>query len=264
MAGRFYPSNPEQLALALDSYLDRAADANPEPNVKACIAPHAGYVYSGPVAGAVYRRLPQAARVVILGPNHFGVGQPLAVVGHGSWRTPLGETQIDETIAGDLLQNCPGLVEDPSAHAGEHSIEVQIPFLQRWMGDFQFVPIVIGDVEFQDLLNLGRGLASALSRVQAAPLIVASTDMNHYESDEVTRAKDQEAIMQILAMDPAGLYDVLRAKHITMCGYGPVISMLVAVSSMKASEAILVSYATSADAGATRRSVVGYAGIIIK
>ncbi|MGH9469157.1 MAG: AmmeMemoRadiSam system protein B [Terriglobia bacterium] len=264
VAGRFYPSHPQQLARAVDEYLETSTPPGDVAGAKACIAPHAGYIYSGSVAGVVYRRLPQRAAFLLLGPNHFGAGSPLAITSRGSWRTPLGPAPIDEALARLLQQNCPGLAEDHLAHAGEHSLEVHLPFLQRRMKTFSFVPILIGDVAFPDLETLGRGLARALSGLAEPPLIIASTDMNHYEPDAVTRAKDQAAVAAILTLDPAGLYEVLRERHITMCGYGAVIAMLTAVKAMGAREAVLENYKTSGDAGGDRRSVVGYAGVIIR
>lgn len=264
VAGRFYPAEPEMLKRALDRYLRSAAPTAEVTDVKACVVPHAGYIYSGHVAGVVYSKLPARSTFVILGPNHFGLGAPLAIMSRGYWQTPLGLAPLDEALARAIQQNCDGLVENAEAHAEEHSLEVQIPFLQRRMKSFTFVPIAIGSVEYERFEALGKAVGRTLLERQQSALIVASSDMNHYEPDAVTRVKDHKAIERILAMDPAGLYDVLRREKITMCGYGPVIAMLAAVKETGAREARLQKYATSADAGGNRQAVVGYAGITIQ
>lgn len=264
VAGRFYPAEPEMLKRALDRYLSSAAPTAEVTDVKACVVPHAGYIYSGHVAGVVYSKLPARSTFVILGPNHFGLGAPLAIMSRGYWQTPLGLAPLDEALAQAIQQNCGGLVENAEAHAEEHSLEVQIPFLQRRMKSFTFVPIAIGSVEYEGFEALGKAVGRTLLERQQSALIIASSDMNHYEPDVVTRVKDHKAIERILAMDPAGLYDVLRREKITMCGYGPVIAMLAAVKETGAREARLQKYATSADAGGNRQAVVGYAGITIQ
>ncbi|MGH9327896.1 MAG: AmmeMemoRadiSam system protein B [Terriglobia bacterium] len=264
VAGKFYPADPNELRSILDHYLGAEDPATIIPDAKACVVPHAGYIYSGAVAGAVYRKIPAHATFVILGPNHFGYGKPLAITPHGYWQTPLGLAAVDEPLARAIQQNCAGLVEDAEAHAAEHSLEVQIPFLQRRMKSFTFVPIAIGGIGYERLEALGIAIGRALAAWSQSVAIIASSDMNHYEPDRITRVKDHKAIEKMLAMDPAGLYDVLCRERITMCGYGPVIAILMAAKEMGAREAKLEKYATSADAGADRHSVVGYAGMIIQ
>lgn len=263
-AGRFYPSDPAALAEALDACLARQPLEEAGPAV-ACLVPHAGYMFSGGVAGATYRKIAVQHRVVILGPNHFGRGTaPLAIVARGSWRTPLGDAAIDDELAGILRNHCPALADDSAAHEREHSIEAQIPFLQRSAQDFRFVPVAIGAAEYEALAALGRAMARAIEELPQPPLMIASSDMNHYESDAVTRIKDGKAIERIVALDPAGLYDVIRRDKITMCGYGPAIAVLSALKELGAVSADLVEYATSADAGGDPGAVVGYAGIIFR
>ncbi len=266
VAGRFYPSHPEELAQAVDLYLG-AEPAEPEEVLgaaKACVAPHAGYMYSGRVAGAVYRHLPPCDSFVILGPNHFGRGEPLAIMARGAWRTPLGDVPIDSDLADVILHHCEFLVEDETAHAQEHSLEVQLPFLQRRMKSFSFVPIALGGVGYEMLATFGQQLAQAIREYAKPVFVIASSDMNHYEPDGITRAKDQKAIDRILALDPKGLSDVIFRERITMCGSGPAVATLATMKALGASQASLVKYATSADAGGDRRSVVGYAGIVIQ
>ena len=264
VAGRFYPAKPEALTRELDQYL--AADASRPEKMQAalgCIVPHAGYMYSGHVAGAVFERLPARATYIVLCPNHTGRGAPLAMMSKGEWLTPLGAVSIDSDLAASLQHSCHLLMEDAKAHQDEHAIEVELPFLQRHVGAFTFVPIAIGVSRFAALEALGHGIAQALRSSVASALIVASSDMNHYEPDDITRVKDRKAIDQILALDAAGLYEVIRKEEITMCGYGPAVAMLTAAKDLGASRAELIRYATSADTSGDRSAVVGYAGMVI-
>jgi MEMO1 family protein len=262
VAGRFYPAKPEVLAQELDQYLTADAPGKIE-TALGCIVPHAGYIYSGQVAGAVFQRLPERATYLILCPNHTGRGAPLAIMSKGEWLTPLGAAPIDASLAQSLHQACHLLMEDAKAHEDEHAIEVELPFLQRQVGNFSFVPIAIGVSRYAALEALGHGIAQALKNSANSVLIVASSDMNHYEPDDVTRIKDHKAIDQILALEPAGLYDVIRKEDISMCGYGPAVAMLTAAKDLGATRAELVRYATSADTSGDRSAVVGYAGIVI-
>jgi AmmeMemoRadiSam system protein B len=220
-------------------------------------------MYSGHVAGAVFQRLPARPRYIILCPNHTGRGAPLAIVSKGEWLTPLGAAPIDVELAASLQHSCHLLMEDAKAHESEHAIEVELPFLQRSVGAFTFVPIAIGVSRYAALEALGHGMAQAVKSSADPVMIVASSDMNHYEPDEVTRVKDRKAIDQILLLDPAGLYDIVRKEDISMCGYGPAVAMLTAVKDLGATQAELVCYATSADTSGDRGSVVGYAGMVI-
>jgi len=265
VAGRFYSARAETLSRDLDEYLALGPES---PTQEAgqplgCVVPHAGYMYSGHVAGAVYGRLPRLRSYIILGPNHFGRGAPLAMMSSGTWWTPLGEVPLDTALGEAVRQGCHLLVEDADAHQTEHSLEVQVPFLQRRVGQFDMLPIAIGSVGYAALESLGRGVAHAVNQAGKPVLIVASSDMNHYEPDAITREKDHKAIDRILALDPEGLYDVLRREDISMCGYGPAIAMLTAATELGANRGTLVKYATSADASGDRSAVVGYAGIIV-
>lgn len=264
VAGRFYPQQREALLHDLDEYLrPESGDEARFDSAVGCVVPHAGYMYSGHVAGAVYRLLPARSRYVILGPNHWARGASLAIVSQGSWLTPLGRAEVDTDLAGQICGRCPLLAEDSVAHEGEHSIEVQLPFLQRLSAALRFVPIAIAMANYDFLEQLGRAVADAI-RVSMEPvLIVASSDLNHYEPDIITREKDDRAIAKILQLDPAGLLDVIRDEDISMCGYAPTIAMLTAAKALGAREARLVRHATSADTGGDIRSVVGYAGIIV-
>ena len=261
VAGRFYPAEREKLVEAIRGYVGPVKDPTP---VTGVIVPHAGYMYSGHVAGAVYSRIQVPSRNVILCPNHTGLGPPLSIMKTGEWQTPLGRMQIDEELCDALMAADPHLEDDTEAHRFEHALEVQLPFIQQIAGSTtKFVPITIGAGKWQWLEELGCAIGIVLKRVDRSTLIVASSDMNHYESDAITRVKDRKAIDQILAMDPRGLFDVVKRENISMCGYGPAVAMLTAAKMLGASKAELVKYATSADVSGDFDRVVGYAGMMI-
>jgi len=260
VAGRFYPSNPNTLLADVQSYLSPS-----EGTIAAlgCVAPHAGYIYSGPVAGAVYARLDVPGRCIVLCPNHTGVGRPLSIMSGGAWETPLGAVSIDSGLAETLREQFPPLSEDSAAHRAEHAVEVQLPFLQARRPHFHFVPIALGTGDFEVLEGLGNAIADVVDAQDERVLIIASSDMNHYESDKVTRVKDHKAIERILALDARGLFDVVMNEDISMCGYGPTVAMLTAVKRLGATQAELVKYATSGDVSGDRNMVVGYAGVVV-
>ena len=225
--------------------------------------PHAVYMYSGHVAGAVYRLLPPRPHYIIMGPNHWCRGAPLAMMSEGSWLTPLGEVPIDTELAHRIREKCPLLAEDAEAHASEHSLEVQVPFLQRRSTMMSVVPIALALADYSSLESLGRAIADAVRRSKEPVLIVASSDLNHYEPDGITREKDEKAIEKILQLDPVGMLEVIRNYDISMCGYAPTVAMLVAAKELGARQGRLVRHATSADISGDTDSVVGYAGIIV-
>lgn len=207
VAGRFYPGDPQVLLGEVQSYL---SPQEKKVTAAGCVVPHAGYRYSGQVAGAVFARLALPQRFIILCPNHTGRGTPLAIMSRGSWQTPLGKIPIDEDLAEKLKRQFSLLSESADAHRTEHAIEVELPFLQALIPRFSFVPIAVGTGQFQVLAELGDTIAAV---VQDEPvLIIASSDMNHYESDSITRVKDQKAVERILALDAAGLHEVVMRK----------------------------------------------------
>lgn len=268
VAGRFYPRNAQRLREQIETFttVRAAAEQQPfEPTIRAmgCISPHAGYVYSGAIAGALYRRLELPRRYVILCPNHTGQGKTLAIMSEGAWHTPLGDAGIDSEVAESLKSKIPLLSEDPEAHRYEHALEVQLPFLQVLTPGFHFVPIAVGASDYQELSALGLAIAEVLMKLGERAMVIASSDMNHYENDSITRTKDRRAIEQVLALDPRGLYDTVREGHISMCGYAPATIMLTAAREMGATGAELVRYATSGDVSGDRDMVVGYAGIAV-
>jgi hypothetical protein len=216
------------------------------------------------VAGAVYSALEIPSRLILIGPRHYPRGESLAILSDGSWATPLGKAKIDSALAAELKYEFPRLREDAVAHEQEHSLEVQIPFLQRLLGDFQFVPIVLGTDRYGILEELGHAVAKVVAAQSEAVLVIASSDMNHYENDAITRVKDERAISPLLALDSRRLYDTVRAEGITMCGFAAAVAMLVAARDLGAAESELVRYATSGDINGDRERVVGYAGIVIR
>ena len=261
VAGRFYPAEPNALLRQVDECFSAARQ---KVRARGCVVPHAGYVYSGRVAGAVYGAMELPERFILLGPRHYPRGERLAILSEGAWQTPLGEVKIDAALAAELMDAFPLLREDSVAHAAEHSLEVQLPFLQRLAGNFTFVPIVIGTDRFDPLETLGRAIAQVVHAQKEPVLIVASSDMNHRESDAITRVKDRKAIDAILALDARCLYDTVRRESITMCGYGPAVAMITAAQELGSARAELLQYATSADVNGDRDDVVGYAGIIVR
>jgi AmmeMemoRadiSam system protein B len=265
VAGRFYPGDPEDLRTELAGFLSQSSSVNQDPvPARGCIVPHAGYMFSGHVAGAVFARLEVPPQSIVLCPNHTGMGRALALMSEGVWETPLGDVAIDSDLAGALKQRFPALNEDSSAHRAEHAIEVELPFLQVRQPRLKFVPIALGTAQFEPLHELGEALADVIAAQKQPVLIVASSDMNHYESDAVTRTKDHRAIERILSLDPRGLYDAVREQNISMCGFGPTVAMLTAARKLGANSADLVKYATSGDVSGDRDMVVGYAGVIVR
>ena len=262
VAGRFYPGDPEDLRAEAQVYLSQE---NSKPLVHAigCIAPHAGYMYSGHVAGAVFAHIEIPPLCVVLCPNHTGQGRALSIMSEGSWETPLGDVPIDARLADSLKKLFPSLEEDSAAHRAEHAAEVELPFLQLRQPKLRFVPIAIGTGRLEPLEQLGSALAEAIKANDEQVLIVASSDMNHYESDALTRIKDHRAIERILTLDPRGLYETVTQKAISMCGFGPAVAMLTASRQLGAKSAELVKYATSGDISGDRDMVVGYAGVVV-
>ena len=261
VAGRFYPSDPAELTALIRKY----AHSDPgqlRVGVRACLVPHAGYVYSGHVAGVVLGRIALPRKIIILGVRHYPRGEPAAILSSGAWRTPLGDARIDEALAEELKKACPLLREDSVAHSAEHSLEVQLPFLQALARDFTFVPVALGTVRFESLVSVGETIGRALESAKENVLLLATSDLNHYEDDATTRIKDRKAIEQLLALDPRGLYDACREEEISMCGLGPAVAMLTALNALSMKKSELVKYATSADVSGDRKAVVGYAGMI--
>lgn len=261
VANAFYYGSParlkDQVAALVDEHQERK-------EAMGVVSPHAGFMYSGSVAGAVYSRVKLPGTLILLGPNHTGYGAAASIMAEGSWEMPFGAVEMDSALANRLLRLSPSLREDYSAHTMEHSLEVQLPFVQHFSTDFKIVPIVLMRMSLEECEKLGSSIAEAVREAGEKILIVASTDMTHYESHEAAREKDMKAIARILALDHRGLYETVSREGITMCGYVPATVMLAACKELGATESLLVRYQTSGDVSGDYGSVVGYAGLIIR
>jgi AmmeMemoRadiSam system protein B len=272
VAGRFYAAEPESLRAQVQDLLASTGERQP---VMAVVSPHAGLQYSGAVAGEVYARVRPAAVYLLLGPNHAGLGEPVALMSEGEWETPLGLVPIDRDLALALQAACPLIRQDAVAHAYEHSLEVQLPFLQALDGHFRIVPIALGLLSYEACEALGRAIAETVREVARPVVLVASTDMTHcgrhyrhlppagMTAHAFACQEDRYAIDRITALDPQGLYRVVRERHITMCGVIPTTVTLVACRELGATTATLMRYMTSAEVSGDVDTVVGYAGLLI-
>lgn len=262
VAGMFYSANPKTLRRDVEKFLD--SGHRKKEKAIGIVTPHAGYMYSGHVAGAVFGRLEIPPRLIVMCPNHSGLGAWASINAEGAWKTPLGEARIDTPLARRLMELAPELEEDQLAHAREHALEVQLPFLQTLRPDFSFVPLCLSHFSYGECENLGQALAKLIREQKEDVLLVASSDLNHYESQERTILKDERAIECILQRDPQGLYGRVHEEDISMCGIIPTTCMLIAARALGARKAELVKHATSGDITGDFSGVVGYAGLIVK
>jgi MEMO1 family protein len=269
VAGAFYPASASKVTseaarlVAPDPVRPGAAPRPPAPAI-AVMSPHAGWVYSGALAGRLFARVDVPERVVVLAPNHTGRGARASLWPDGEWRQPGSAVPVDETFANALLAEAPLLEADREAHVDEHAIEVLLPLLAARQPALRIAPIVLGGLSFRECEQLASGLARAIEKAGGPTLIVASSDMNHYLPDELTRAMDERALAPLTALDPRGLWDSVRANGITMCGYIPTTVTLLAAIALGATRATLVGHTTSADAGSDPHRVVGYAAVTIE
>jgi AmmeMemoRadiSam system protein B len=261
VAGRFYSADARRLNQDLDGLLEPAVDASP---AIVLVAPHAGYMYSGAIAGAGYARVVVPNRAIVLCPNHTGLGVDKSIWSRGAWRLPGGDVAVDEALA-ERLRDAAGLQDDALAHLREHAIEVQLPFLRARRADVKIVPICLGRLSYAECFATGVGLARVIEAdaVEQRPLLVASTDMSHYISAERARTLDQLALERVTALDAEGLYDVVTRHHISMCGYIPTTVALVAARALGATRASVVRYGNSGDASGDFDRVVGYAAAVV-
>ncbi len=261
VAGTFYPRTASALRSLIGEMVDPRAEKE---KARAAVSPHAGFVYSGHVAGAVFSSVVLPDHIVILGPSHRGQRSRFGIVKEGAWETPLGEVPIDSALAGALLRATPLIEEEEEAHEEEHSLEVQLPFLQVLKTGFSMVPLTVSPMaDYGDLEKLGHALAVSIQQTGWDVLVVASTDMSHYVSQETAREKDFLAIERIQALDARGLYDVVQRETISMCGFQPTAAAIVAAQELGASRADLIRYMTSGETSGDFHQVVGYAGIRI-
>jgi AmmeMemoRadiSam system protein B len=244
----------------LDEYL---SEAPVEPGAAfGVIAPHAGWVYSGRVAGSVYGCVNVPETAVVMSPNHTGMGSPRSIWPVGEWKVPGAGLEVDMQLA-DLIRDHAGLETDTFAHMREHSLEIQLPFLSRRRSGLSIVPICLGQLGWKEIQSIGRGVAQAIRETGRQVLLVASTDMSHHIPAASAEKLDRMAIDRMEAFDPKGLLDTVRKNSITMCGVVPTATVLVAAKELGASGVKLVSYAHSGQVTGDDREVVGYAGLVI-
>ena len=260
-AGRFYPAKREDLVREVEAHVDPKVKKKPALGI---VAPHAGFMYSGDVSGAVYSRIEISDTVILLGPNHTGQGEKVAVMTEGSWSMPMGDISIDREMASYICKETSIVKEDYYAHQFEHSLETQLPFLQYFKKEFQIVPICLRQMKASGCKIISEGIVRAVTKVGRPVLLIASSDMTHYESHNRAQIKDQMAIACIQNRDPVALIETVQSEKITMCGVNPVAVMLHYSESMGAKEAELVKYMTSGEVNGDMEKVVGYAGMIIR
>ena len=261
VSGQFYPASPEELKSMIRGMVDEKAAKE---DVIGYYAPHAGYIYSGPVVGATVSRVNFKDTCVILGPSHYGMGEPFSILTEGAWRTPLGDVEIDSELAKAILANASNLREDRLAHLREHSIEVQLPFIQYFRPDVKFVPILLSHTNAAVYRSIGVAIARAIKDSGKEVVIVASGDMNHYESQKITHTKDRQAIESILKLEAGELLERIQEFNISMCGYGTAACLIYAAKEFGMVKTELVKYQTSGDITHDFSAVVGYAGILFK
>ena len=262
VAGQFYPGNEASLVKTLN---DLIPDIQPEEKKEALavISPHAGYIYSGGVAGETIGRVKVPENVIILGPNHTGHGASIALMDQGSWDMPMGEVPVNNELAAEIAKSTPLIQVDEVAHRFEHSLEVQVPFLQHMQKNLTIAPLVVSHVSYETCVSVGNGLAEAIKNYGKPVLIVASTDMTHYESRQSASSKDGMALECIKALDPEGLYNTVVGNRISMCGIMPTTVALIAAIALGAKKAELIRYTDSGEASGDTSKVVGYAGLVI-
>ncbi|RJP28828.1 MAG: AmmeMemoRadiSam system protein B [Candidatus Omnitrophota bacterium] len=262
VSGQFYPNSANEIKKQLNSFI-----AAPGQIYEAigCLMPHAGYIYSGKVATLTAASMHIKETVFLLGPNHTGYGSPFSIMAKGSWKTPMGDVEIDDAISNKLLENCNLLTDDASAHMFEHSLEVELPILQFFNKNFKIIPITMSSDDINELKKVGEAIAGCIksSGAEQKSLIIASSDLTHYEDIDSARKKDNIAIDSILKLDENGLMKNIKEYGISMCGYMPAITMISAAKLLNAKKTKLISYTTSAENSGDESSVVGYAGIVI-
>ncbi|MFH1640954.1 MAG: AmmeMemoRadiSam system protein B [Candidatus Omnitrophota bacterium] len=262
VAGQFYHSSKLGLEKQIKGLIDVTVVKT---DAIACMVPHAGYMYSGNVAAATFSNINIKDKVILLGPNHTGLGHELSIMTEGSWITPIGEVRIDDNFAKKLVSDSKFLKDDPLAHLSEHSLEVELPFLQYLKTNFSIIPIAFLSDDLKILREIGKEIADSIksSGIENSVTIVASSDMTHYEPANIAKEKDMLAIESILELNEEKLMRTLREFNVSMCGYAPVVCMLSLAKALGAKNSKLIKYQTSGDITGDYDSVVGYAGIII-
>jgi AmmeMemoRadiSam system protein B len=261
VSGQFYPSSSSALTEQVRGFIQEDVE---KAHAIGIVSPHAGIMYSGAVAGAVFSRIRFPGTFVLIGPNHTGMGSPVSIMSSGTWQMPIGELKINEDLAKKMMEHSDIIEEDPLAHAMEHSLEVQLPFILFYSADVSIVPVTMMSDSLETCRVVGETIAHAVKTARDPVTIVASSDMSHYVSDSTARVKDRKAVEKVLALDPEGLYNIIRKEGITMCGFMPVTTMLFAARQLGAKKAELVRYMTSGEVSGDYDYVVGYAGMIIR
>ncbi len=259
VAGQFYAGDKGSLLKQLEAMIP---DRPEKIDAVGAVAPHAGYIYSGAVAGEVYAKIKPKSTYIILSPNHTGYGDRFAALSE-AWQTPLGVVDVDTDLLAAVMRNTDLVTESPDAHIYEHSIEVQLPFIQRTSPEARIVPITVRDGHLPELREVADTIASAVKETGRDAVIIASSDMTHYESRKAAKEKDKKAIQKIIDLDPEGLLSVVEGSNISMCGYIPTAIMLMCANKMNAKKGELVKYADSGDVTGDTVQVVGYAGIVV-
>jgi len=260
VAGRFYPADASSLRAEVETYL--GAPYQEARSAVALLAPHAGYVFSGTTAGAAYARVQVPTRVVVLCPNHTGLGAQRSIWPSGSWQLPGEAVDIESKLASRIRDEA-RLTADTQAHWQEHAIEVQLPFLLARQANLHFVPICLAHLSFAECREVGEGLARVIAATPSPVLIVVSTDMSHYISADSARRLDHLALDRVLALDAEGLYATVKQQGISMCGYIPTTVALLAAVALGARRAELTHYAHSGQVSGDYDHVVGYASVVI-
>ncbi len=259
VAGQFYPGSRAKLEMAVKDLIG----PGPKRHALGVMVPHAGYMYSGRVAGEVFGSVELPKTFVIIGPNHTGLGPEASIMSAGVWRLPTGDARVADGLAREIVSHSLVLASDERAHRFEHSVEVQIPFLQYLVGKMEFVPISLMTTSNDACRDVGLAVAAAIKAAAGPVLVIASSDMSHYESQVTAQEKDHLALERLLALDPGGLLRTVMENHISMCGVAPAAAMLYACRELGASEARLAKYETSGDVTGDYAQVVGYAGVVV-
>ncbi len=263
VAGRFYPGDERTLRRDVTDFLERGGSGDPARPAAAAMAPHAGYVYSGGIAGQVFARIEVPETVIVMCPNHTGMGRRIALITEGSFRIPGADIPIAEDLASELVAEIEGAELDRLAHQNEHAIEVELPFLLARQPALQIVPMVLSGVREQAAVAIGEAIHRVVSRRGDRVLVLASSDMSHYLPDAEARKVDHQALAPLLDFEPEKLYRTVVENDISMCGFIPATAMLAYARAAARAAPEMVGYATSGDAFGDYSRVVGYAGVVI-
>lgn len=254
----FYPENPLQLKKTIERLLVREKEIK---KVSFLLVPHAGLIYSGSTAGKTFACSEISQRIIILGPNHTGFGKPISIWKKGFWKIPLGNAKIDEELSFDLLKALGENFDDRLGHKREHSIEIILPFMQVRYENFSFVPICVETKDYDELIELGEAIFKISKKYDNNITLIVSSDMNHYESAKVNKKKDDYAINAILKLDTKRLYEVVKEKEISMCGFAPCVSALYALKKIAINKVEVIDYTHSGIITKNENEVVSYVGI---